>query len=756
LKKRVLLSILLLASLWAEGRIVADPTVLAIGSRYEAMGGTGVSFADNSQAIFINPALIRKIERNNFSLYSNRYFDEYSYLSLSGVYTVNKTTLGLGFVSNTLDSIPKTTIYSSGGEIRIYQDDEYSVSDRVMLASYAVGLDDFLIFKDFSLGTSFKIASQVVDSSTASGFGFDAGATFELGGFLSGWKFGGVFKNMIAPSLTQSSDEGGSADGSAYESRMVVGGSNTFLLYQKDLMAAVEMDTVDGLHMGLEYHLNEVFRVRAGLDAGDMTYGFGLKMYSDQENQARSSIVCLDYAYHNYAEPLESIHMFTFSFFGAPALEAPVIEYPRNRFVTTADRITVAGKADTGLAISVFVNGKLRSVGKADKDSDWIVKNVYLDDGRNTITVEASVGDQTIAAKNKIIVLSDRTYPKITESIVKRNGSAIEFTAKVSKRVRNVYVKTPDDGTLMMEYDKENDIWKGLWQINERFINQRLTFMIFALDYTNKKSEPEKKSISIKVINYPKDKIIVAGDKVIDVKGKADVFTKSLLVNGQEITPSADRNIKAKVELKDFGKNLLLFTLITSANNKIEIPMRILRVPAPEDLEPFGRENRQAIDILTLGYMQTDKDNKFNAKRRVSKADFSEIIANVKGIKPAQVLKRGYIQGDLTAIVNRAEVVEAIIKMEGMENQEIPEIMPFTDVSETASYYKYVAIAYAAGVLQMSERFSANNSMNRLDVAALLASAPSVSAKIKELYDWNLGYGDRFKEKTSTADKKSK
>jgi len=192
LKKLLVLLIVFTTLAVAESRVVADPTILAIGSRYEAMGGTGVSFADNSQAVFINPALIRKQDRNNFSIYSNRYFDEFSYLSLSGIFSFNKRTLGLGFASNTLAGIPKTTIYSSGGEFRIYQEDEYSVADRVFLASYAIGLDNFLLFRDLSIGTNFKIASQEIDSSTATGFGFDVGATFELGWFMSGWKFGGV------------------------------------------------------------------------------------------------------------------------------------------------------------------------------------------------------------------------------------------------------------------------------------------------------------------------------------------------------------------------------------------------------------------------------------------------------------------------------------------------------------------------------------------------------------------------------------
>jgi len=553
-------------------------------------------------------------------------------------------------------------------------------------------------------------------------------------------------------SLTQSSAESGSGDQSAYESRMVLGASNTFLLYQKDLMAAVEVDTVDGLHMGLEYYLTDIFMVRAGLDAGDMAYGFGLKMYSDQENPARSSIVCLDYAYHQYPPPLENLHMFTFSFYGSPALEKPIIEYPKNRFVTTADRITVAGKADTGLDVSVFVNGKLRSVGKADKDRDWIVKNVYLDDGRNTITVQASVDDQTILGANEIVVLSDRINPEITESTIKRQGRDVVFTAGVSKRVRNVYVKTPDDDTVMLVYDEENDIWQGSWEIKEMFINQRLTFDIIALDFTNKKSEPDSKSLSIKVITYPKDKMIVAGQDALEVRGKADVFTQSILINEEELTPSEDGSIKSLIELPDYGKNLISFALVTSANNRIEIPMRILKVVAPADLEPYGRENQQVVDILTLGYMQTDEENRFNANRTITKDEFAQVLARVQGITAQEVITRGYLQGDQTEILNRADAVEAIVKMEGMQDQEVPEVMPFTDVSDTAPYYQYIAIAYSAGILQMADRFNANSPVTRIDAASLLANAPGIVEQIKNMYDWKVGYGEGFGDQEATEE----
>ncbi len=737
MKKLLLILVVIILSTFslAADRVAADPMVMAIGSRAEAMGGTGVSFLNNSQAIFINPALIRNKDAMNMSLYTNKYFGEFDYLSASTYFKLDKRTIGLGIVSNTLSDIPKTSVIQEGNDFRIFQDGNYEVSDKAFLAAYAFGLDNFLIFRDLSLGMNFKLANQTVDSSSLSGFGFDAGVLFELGGWFSGYKFGGAILNLVPPSF--SSGEGGET--SAYEIKTVMGISNTFILGGRELLAAFEMDTLDGMHMGGEYRLTDTFYLRGGIDGSNMTYGLGLKMYSDQENPNLSTLVEFDYAYHKFENPLKDMHMFTISFFGLPELKAPKIAFPTDRYVTTADRVSVRGYAEAGTDVSVFVNDKLRSFVKTDGNGRWQINNVYLDDGRNELYALCVNGDRELRSKETILVMADRSVPVVTDVKVLREGLELFITANVSKRVKNVYFKEPGGKIVQLDYNRKMKSWSTKWKIPANIINKSYDLKIIAMDFTNKKSKTFKKTFSLKLLKKPKDRSVVESG-VIDVVGVGENFVQSLIVNG-EVVESKNGKFKVKVTLADPGKNLVNISAKLTNGSQVDMSTRVLNIITASDIETYFVEKDNIKSLLTLGLMDV-VDGKFDPKATLTITEFVEILAKVKKVSFAQA--REYVDvADGTAAVKKIDVVSALVKMENFPKDEETggSMLPFSDITEKSELYPVVSLAYNKGIVSIdSDKFNANKVLKRSEFAMLLANSPTVAAMIRNLYDWKSGY----------------
>ncbi len=172
------------------GTAGAQELLLPIGARGIALGGSNVATTTGIEAIYWNPAGLSAINGRGEALFSHM-----NYIADIGVnfgaVAVNVEgvgTLALSIKSLDFGVIPITSeIFPEGtGET-------YSPSYSVIGLSFARALTDRI-----SVGTNFKVVSEKVERTSATGIAFDAGVQYGFGPEtpLQGVKFAVTLKNL--------------------------------------------------------------------------------------------------------------------------------------------------------------------------------------------------------------------------------------------------------------------------------------------------------------------------------------------------------------------------------------------------------------------------------------------------------------------------------------------------------------------------------------------------------------------------------
>ena len=277
------------------GKYAGEFLALGVGGRALGMGGTHVALVNDVTAGYWNPAGLARINYPQVMLMHEEHFGDlvnYNYAAVAIPYGKDMS-FGLSVIRLGVDGIPDTrdALYDSNGDgvLDINTDQlDYSLISEFSNTDWAF----YLTFakrhsSKFTWGANVKFIFRDLAEESATGIGFDVGATYQpmqnlyLGAnvqdvttTLVAWTTGR--NELITPTIKF---------GAAYALHMLGG----------RIMPAVDMDmrfegrdyasqfnvgpvSVDP-HFGLEYSYDELFAVRAGYnDVKQFTIGAGITL----------------------------------------------------------------------------------------------------------------------------------------------------------------------------------------------------------------------------------------------------------------------------------------------------------------------------------------------------------------------------------------------------------------------------------------------------------------------------------------------
>ena len=355
-----------------------DPSSRASNARVIGMGRAFSGLADDTAAIYFNPAGLANQQSWQLSSMSGSFMEEFSYLSFNGFYPTNFGTVGIGYGGYSVGGIyPTTTLEGSDPRDPIYIIDtttpQISNYNNVLTLSYASGLDRYLSrylgFSDkIDFGLNLKLFSAGLSgdhivNGNATGQEMDAGIIIKA---LPALKVGMTAQNFLPATM------GGkltylSGHTETYPALLKIGGALKILgpedslrtFMNQELVLALDIDSQPTInsypilyHIGSEWKPHPMVSIRLGLDqvaaddgtrkyvsASNLTYGVGLTYSSFR----------FDYAYHNIADlPIASSY-FSLSY-------VPVL--PKRE--TYKDKVSIAQPSDKSIIFdqSAKISGK--------------------------------------------------------------------------------------------------------------------------------------------------------------------------------------------------------------------------------------------------------------------------------------------------------------------------------------------------------------------------------------------------------------
>lgn len=332
--KKILLIVLTLtiaASVFAgdvarKGTTGADQLLIPVGARGIATGGSFLANINGLESIYYNPAGLDVIPR------TEAMFSYVNYLADINIsYFAVGTSLGdfgsLGFDLKSLDfgDIPVTTVEFPDGT-----GSTYSPSFLTLGLTYSKVLTDRI-----SIGTNFKLITETIQNSSASGFAIDAGVQYR---FTESLMIGVAVKNIgtnmeySGQDLTTRTQIPGTVPGATSGSYEIV--TESFQIpsfFQASVTYAVDFNEQNDLllagsytannalediaNFGLEYGFMQTFFIRGGYNmlmenTADYIYGFTFGAGIDYKIGGDIGFM-FDYAYRDVKDFPSSNHIFT-------------------------------------------------------------------------------------------------------------------------------------------------------------------------------------------------------------------------------------------------------------------------------------------------------------------------------------------------------------------------------------------------------------------------------------------------------------
>ena len=296
----------------AEGGYAGAFLQIPIGARPSAMGGAYTSIANDGAGPLFNPAGISSIRQKLFST---------SYRSMSLDRTLGYVTLLFPGKYNATIGI--NWLYAGSGAVQARNTDGEPLGEDITFNNNDIAVVFAKRFEDYlSVGARLAyLQASLEDMSTAL-------VSFDLGGILyvnslfdrerrdllpvQDMKIGFVIKNLAANYRWDGSEISGSSGGAIQEDvvpiefRLGLSGRifNKKLLLSTDLAKNAKQSAT--FHLGTEYTHLEKFAIRAGLDRGRFTSGFGYLFNFGVKTMA------IDYAFSSDRVGEGSEHIFSF------------------------------------------------------------------------------------------------------------------------------------------------------------------------------------------------------------------------------------------------------------------------------------------------------------------------------------------------------------------------------------------------------------------------------------------------------------
>jgi tetratricopeptide (TPR) repeat protein len=177
--KKTALSFILILLVFAPGfsAVPQDFPLLNmdIGSKNTAMAGAFTALADDTSAIFVNPAGLAHIKQMTINGIYNKWVLDSSFQYAGMALPLGAGTIAGGFIYSDMGTFSKRNDY---GELLLSEIKPYSIGGS---AAYGTALNDFL-----SAGAGIKVLNQSIGDFTATAFMIDFGLIAEYGIFSAG------------------------------------------------------------------------------------------------------------------------------------------------------------------------------------------------------------------------------------------------------------------------------------------------------------------------------------------------------------------------------------------------------------------------------------------------------------------------------------------------------------------------------------------------------------------------------------------
>lgn len=758
--------ILCISASSAFARRSTDPMTTITSVRAIGMGRAGLATLGGSNALFTNPAGLTKIKAAEASIFSTKLMDEFNYFGVNGAMNTEWGWFGLGYGSMSIDGIPETFRYEQGDGIRTYKLSEYGAGNNQLSFGYA---SKFEFLQDLSVGFTLKQATEYIeagdestfDSSSESSFGVDAGLLYPFELFDQKYEAGLAMQNLMAPTFTEEGEED-----SMYAVNMRLGISTMVQLWEQNFLVAADTDVL-GIHLGTEWQGPGGLALRAGFDADNIAVGLGLKIFSVTGFDNKPHTIAIDYAYRMYEGALANTSFLGFSYLGVSQTEKPAILNPISGKKATVPTMTIEGTAGKGDEVTVYINDIPRKIVRADEDSGiWSASNVFLNEGKNEVRVQAEKLDFAASEfSDPIIIEADLTPAELT-TVIEKEGNEITVKARVSKKMSKVATRLPNNQTLALVYDPESKIWVGKWVVPLKFMDKKLTLQTRGVDESGKKTDIATNRVSTKIVKYPLDRTITT-EETLSVRGTVPVDVQSIIVGDQVITPEEDGTFETTVALPEIGKQLVEVQVVDAKGATVESKIRVLRKATAADISQDSFAYSVINDLLTIGALSTDEQNNLQPQEPITRGELAALIARVKGLPLSETGSFPDIPANspyLTAItavtkaglmntfadgqfrpddtISRADAVGILVRVNEVP---LPEGTPeeiFNDVPLSNPAADVIAAAANVGLISMeNDDFYPNEPLDRETAAMWFSKTTEFRQEIQELSDWRRGFG---------------
>jgi len=443
----LILLVLLIFSGTVLAQAAPDPSRFSVGSRVLGMGKAFVGMADDVTSIFMNPAGLANVNRWQMTSMQGKLLDEFSYLTLSGVYPTNFGQLGMGFAGSSIGgAFPTRVKQGSDADDPIYEIDpgqeQMSYYNNVFLLSYGgkaepvfripflQGLGDrFNWMKTANVGANLKIfsvglAGDGISQGNASGTELDLGFQARPSGWLS---LGGTLQNVLPVTMGGKLEYAGSGWTESYPAVVKIGLAAN-LIGPEDAIRTIGKHEVKLLldadweptrpkvptifHMGGEWTPLELITLRAGIDqemvgvgevANNMTMGLGLNYRGFR----------FDYAYHQFAgAPGIDNHFFSLSYGIFKELKeknyVKILE-PEDKLITKEASVSIKAQ----IVDPEVYSAKIMNTQVMIKDDKSFSSLAPLTLGKNTLWVEAFEKWGKLLEADRIRALRLIVYPDV-------------------------------------------------------------------------------------------------------------------------------------------------------------------------------------------------------------------------------------------------------------------------------------------------------------------------------------------------------